>query len=81
MAGRTSLRAIALPSLITTITQSSSIRRSCPEYDLEAAQLAKLDLVSRNEFDVQAALLKRTQAALVAMELRLKDLETKIGAA
>jgi BMFP domain-containing protein YqiC len=56
--------------------------------DLEAnfkavlqAQLAKLDLVSRNEFDVQAALLKRTQAALVAMELRLKDLETKIGAA
>jgi cyclopropane-fatty-acyl-phospholipid synthase len=47
MAGRTSLRAIALPSLITTITQSSSIRRSCPDYDLEAAQLAKLDYVLR----------------------------------
>ena len=55
--------------------------------DLEAnfkavlqAQLAKLDLVSRTEFDVQAALLKRTQAALTAMEQRLKDLETKGGA-
>jgi BMFP domain-containing protein YqiC len=54
--------------------------------DLEAnfkavlqAQLAKLDLVSRTEFDVQAALLKRTQTALAAMEQRLKDLETKIG--
>ena len=54
--------------------------------DLEAnfkavlqAQLAKLDLVSRTEFDVQAALLKRTQTALTAMEQRLKDLEAKIG--
>ena len=54
--------------------------------DLEAnfkavlqAQLARLDLVSRTEFDVQAALLKRTQTALAAMEQRLKDLETKIG--
>ena len=56
--------------------------------DLEAnfkavlqAQLAKLDLVSRTEFDVQAALLKRTQTALAAMEQRLKDLETRIGGA
>jgi len=54
--------------------------------DLEAnfkavlqAQLAKLDLVSRTEFDVQAALLARTQAALTAMEQRLKDLEARIG--
>jgi len=42
------------------------------------AQLAKLDLVSRNEFDVQAALLARTQAALKAMEERLKDIEAKL---
>ena len=42
------------------------------------AQLAKLDLVSRTEFDVQAALLARTQAALAAMEARLKDLEAKL---
>ena len=43
------------------------------------AQLAKLDLVSRTEFDVQAALLARTQAALAAMEQRLKDIESKIS--
>src|ERR1700732_159734 len=40
------------------------------------AQLSKLDLVSRQEFDVQAALLARTQAMLTALEARLKELET-----
>ena len=43
------------------------------------AQLAKLDLVSRTEFDVQAALLARTEAALTAMEQRLKDLEARLS--
>jgi BMFP domain-containing protein YqiC len=43
------------------------------------ASLAKLDLVSRNEFDVQAAVLARTQAALAAMEQRLKEIETRLS--
>jgi ubiquinone biosynthesis accessory factor UbiK len=42
------------------------------------AQLAKLDLVSRNEFDVQAALLARTQTALASLEQRLKDIEARL---
>ncbi len=42
------------------------------------AQLCKLDLVSRQEFDVQAALLERTQAKLTAMEERLKEIEAKL---
>ncbi|GAC1301847.1 MAG: accessory factor UbiK family protein [Steroidobacteraceae bacterium] len=42
------------------------------------AQLSKLDLVSRQEFDVQSAVLARTQAALSAMETRLADLESKL---
>jgi BMFP domain-containing protein YqiC len=42
------------------------------------AQLSKLDLVSRQEFDVQAALLARTQAMLTALEARLKELESKL---
>ena len=42
------------------------------------AQLSKLDLVSRQDFDVQAAILERTQARLAEMESRLKDLEAKI---
>jgi BMFP domain-containing protein YqiC len=44
------------------------------------AQLSKLDLVSRQEFDVQAAILERTQANLNAMEARLKELEDKLNA-
>jgi ubiquinone biosynthesis accessory factor UbiK len=42
------------------------------------AQLSKLDLVSRQEFDVQAALLARTRAMLTALEARLQELETKL---
>src|SRR5258707_8679271 len=41
------------------------------------AQLSKLDLVSREEFDVQAAILERTQAKLTAMEARLKEIEAR----
>jgi ubiquinone biosynthesis accessory factor UbiK len=41
------------------------------------AQLSKLDLVSRQEFDVQAALLARTQEKLAALDTRLQELEQK----
>jgi BMFP domain-containing protein YqiC len=44
------------------------------------AQLSKLDLVSRQEFDVQAELLARTSAQLAALEARLKDLEANLPA-
>jgi BMFP domain-containing protein YqiC len=43
------------------------------------AQLSKLDLVSRQQFDVQAAMLARTQAALATLEARLKDIEAKLS--
>jgi ubiquinone biosynthesis accessory factor UbiK len=43
------------------------------------AQLSKLDLVSRHEFDVQAALLARTQTALSALEARVKELEIRLN--
>jgi BMFP domain-containing protein YqiC len=43
------------------------------------SQLAKLDLVTRQDFDVQAAILERTQAKLTALEARLKDLEAKLA--
>jgi BMFP domain-containing protein YqiC len=44
------------------------------------ARLSKLDLVSRQEFDVQAALLARTQATLADLEARVKALEAKLPA-
>jgi len=38
--------------------------------------LAKLDLVTREEFDVQAGVLKRTREKLAALEARLAALES-----
>lgn len=43
------------------------------------AQLSKLDLVSRQDFDVQAEVLARTRSQLAALETRLKDLEAKLS--
>ena len=43
------------------------------------AGLAKLDLVSRQEFDVQAAVLARTREKLGALDARLADLEKELG--
>jgi BMFP domain-containing protein YqiC len=40
------------------------------------AQLAKLDLVSREEFDVQSQVLIRTREKLEAMETRIAALES-----
>jgi BMFP domain-containing protein YqiC len=42
------------------------------------AQLAKLDLVTRQDFDVQSAILQRTQAKLTELEARVKELEAKL---
>ncbi len=40
------------------------------------ASLAKLDLVTRDEFEVQEAVLARTRERLEALEARLEELET-----
>jgi BMFP domain-containing protein YqiC len=42
------------------------------------AQLAKLDLVTRQDFDVQSAILDRTRAKLTELETRLAELENKL---
>lgn len=41
------------------------------------SQLSKLDLVSREEFDIQSQVLIRTREKLDAMEARLTELEAK----
>jgi hypothetical protein len=45
------------------------------------SQLERLDLVSRERFDVQAELLVRTQKRLAALEKRLKALEDQAASA
>jgi len=42
------------------------------------AQLGKLDIVSREEFDVQTHVLLRTREKLTEMETRLSELESKL---
>ncbi len=44
------------------------------------AQLGKLDLVSREEFDVQTKVLLRTREKLAALENKLAQLEQQLGA-
>ena len=39
------------------------------------SSLAKLDLVTREEFEVQEAVLEKTRAKLEALEARLKEME------
>jgi BMFP domain-containing protein YqiC len=46
---------------------------------LLAQGFAKLDLVTREEFDVQAELLARAQVKLAALEARVAELEAQRG--
>ena len=45
------------------------------------SSLSKLDLVTREEFEVQEAVLLRTRELLEAMEARLAELESNLAAA
>ncbi|HQT30461.1 MAG TPA: accessory factor UbiK family protein [Thiobacillus sp.] len=58
------------------------ILKQSPAKDIESnlkagitAMLGKLDMVSREEFDVQTEVLARTRARLEALEARLAELE------
>jgi BMFP domain-containing protein YqiC len=43
------------------------------------ASVAKLDLTTRSEFDVQARVLERTRAALEQLEQRMRVLEQRLA--
>ena len=43
-----------------------------------AAGIARMDLVEREEFDVQSAVLARTREKLEALELRVRELEEQL---
>ena len=59
---------------------------SSPVHDIEknlramlAATFARLDLVTREEFDVQSVVLARTREKLVQLEARLAELEKGVN--
>jgi len=60
--------------------------RASPAQDLErnlkamlASGFARMDLVLREDFEVQQKLLERAQAKLAELEARISDLESKRG--
>ena len=46
---------------------------------LLSAGFARLDLVTREEFDIQAELLTRAQDKIALLEARLTELESRLG--
>jgi BMFP domain-containing protein YqiC len=72
------------------VSKLGDVLRQSPAKDIEqnlkagvTSVLAKFDMVSREEFDVQAAVLARTREKLAQLETRLAQLEqaTAQGAA
>ena len=62
----------------------SSVANSGPAKDIEKNMralltqgFAKLDLVTREEFDIQTQVLTRTREKLTALELRVAELEAE----
>ena len=62
------------------------VLKQSPAKDIEtnikaglSSMLTKLDMVSREEFDVQSAVLARTREKLTLLEARLTELEKKAG--
>jgi len=63
----------------------SEVLAKTPAKDIEknlrgmlSSAFSRLDLVTREEFDVQAKVLARTREKLVAMEARVSELEKKL---
>lgn len=73
------------PSILNEIqTKISQVLQQSPASDLEkniksmlSVGFGKLDLLTREEFDVQAEVLARTRAKLAALEARVSELEAR----
>lgn len=72
------------PAFEEVSAKISELLSSSPAQDIEknvrallSSAFAKLDLVTREEFDVQREVLARTRAKLEALEARLAELEAR----
>jgi len=66
-------------------TKISEVLQQSPAKDIEKNMKAmlnqgfsKLDLLTREEFDIQAEVLQRTRARLEALEARVAELESRL---
>ncbi|MCE7913866.1 MAG: hypothetical protein DYH15_04085 [Nitrosomonas sp. PRO4] len=67
-------------------TKVSEILQNSPAKDIEknirtllSGAFSRLDLVTRDEFDVQQEVLQRTREKLILLEARVAELETKLS--
>jgi len=73
------------PKLLEDLSaRISAALAATPAADIEknlrallTAQFAKLDLVTRDDFDIQKELLARAQVRLAALEARLAEIEAR----
>jgi BMFP domain-containing protein YqiC len=74
----------AAPFLDDIANKLGEVFRQSPARDLEknlkaglTGWLTKLDVVTREEFDIQSQVLARTREKLTQLEARLKELESR----
>lgn len=73
------------PSFLTELqTKITEVLQQSPAKDIEKNMKAmlnqgfsKLDLLTREEFDIQSEVLQRTRARLEALEARVAELESR----
>jgi ubiquinone biosynthesis accessory factor UbiK len=83
--GHARLAAMQLPEFLEDLNRRmAEILAQSPAKDIErnlramlSASFSSLDLVTREEFDVQAQLLARSREKLAELEARLADLEKR----
>ena len=71
-----------IKKILSTLPADLRQAKADMEKNLKAiisAGLAKMDLVTREEFDVQAELLARTRASLEKIQRHLAEIEEKIS--
>ena len=74
------------PSFLSELqTKISEVLQQSPAKDIEKNMKAmlnqsfsKLDLLTREEFDIQSEVLQRTRARLEALEARVAELESRL---
>jgi BMFP domain-containing protein YqiC len=66
-------------SLINSLPKGTELPGQDQIKSLLQSALAKLDLVTREEFDAQAAVLSRTRDKVEALELRMTKLEALLN--
>jgi BMFP domain-containing protein YqiC len=74
-----------LPFLDTLSHKLADLLKDSPAKDLEAnlkaglsGLLSRMDLVTREEFDVQVEVLQRTRTQMARLEIRLAELERQL---